>query len=323
LASPAPPVTVGRGAVPGGGAGEGLRGVVISVDNPAQLGDPRPPLKKTAPTTDLATLSVLVTSYEIPDLVEQALISLEPLRARGAEVVVADCGSDELTPRVCADRGVSFHRFENRGYSALINSALPHCQGDTILLLNGDTELLDTARIDGALAFLGERTDVGAVGLRHVGLDGKWQLSSWSRRPSILSEFRRKLTTKYLSRWPVVSRWIERRGRGWREVAWVSGSAILAPRECFLGDNAWDERFFLYFEDLDWCLRLARMGHRIVYYPSLGVRHAGGASTGQLSGQARRHYDESQLLFFDRHGSPFTCRIIAILRGLRGRPSST
>ena len=85
------------------------------------------------------------------------------------------------------------------------------------------------------------------------------------------------------------------------DVDWVSAACICVRRELIGQIGELDERFPLYFEDVDWCLRMRAGGWRVVYNPNLRVIHLGGAS--QLSGNVKRKdlYYRSLLLFCDKH----------------------
>jgi N-acetylglucosaminyl-diphospho-decaprenol L-rhamnosyltransferase len=73
-----------------------------------------------------------------------------------------------------------------------------------------------------------------------------------------------------------------------------------------------DERFFLYFEDVDWCLRVRRAGWRVVYQPEIQVTHLGGASEpGRAT--ANRHYYNSLAAFYRKHYGPFCGSVVRLL----------
>jgi GT2 family glycosyltransferase len=69
-----------------------------------------------------------------------------------------------------------------------------------------------------------------------------------------------------------------------RQVDWAVGAALLLPRAIADQVGGWDERFFMYAEDLEWCWRATRMGFPIRFEPAAVVRHVGGASSSKTYG---------------------------------------
>jgi GT2 family glycosyltransferase len=82
--------------------------------------------------------------------------------------------------------------------------------------------------------------------------------------------------------------------------------------------DGFDERFFLFFEDIDFCLRLRAQGGRVYYVPSITVLHRRGRSAAQAPGVAGRAYRESQLRFWEKHRGPRIARIVAAYQRWRG-----
>jgi len=78
-----------------------------------------------------------------------------------------------------------------------------------------------------------------------------------------------------------------------REAGWLSGACLLISREAFEAVGGFDDKFFMYFEDVDLCARIARTGRTIIYAPSATVTHIGGASTSGASRAMIRVHHES------------------------------
>ncbi len=185
----------------------------------------------------------------------------------------------------CANRG--FGHANNRGYMA---TDAPY-----ILFLNPDTQVLDGTFGD-LVAEMVRRPEVGVIGVKQVAADG--QLHPTVRRfPSVGRTFADALGERLSKRFS----W-----EGERELDmsayerethcdWVSGSFILARREALDSAGIFDERFFVYSEEVDLCLRIKRAGWRVVHLPSMTiVHHAGKAGfSPRVAAQdayARRQY---------------------------------
>ena len=82
---------------------------------------------------------------------------------------------------------------------------------------------------------------------------------------------------------------------------WVSGACWLARRAVLEAAGLFDERFFLYTEDVDLCARVRSAGHRVAFVPSAVVRHTRGASRATARDAAETHYRRSQVAFYEKH----------------------
>lgn len=102
-----------------------------------------------------------------------------------------------------------------------------------------------------------------------------------------------------------LARWLERVGpsRGLTEVDWVAGTCLLVRREAWQQVGGFDERYFLYCEDVDLCRRLRRRGWRVAVAGSVGVTHLGGASFPDEPTR-RAEYRRARRLYLRRHGGP-------------------
>jgi GT2 family glycosyltransferase len=89
-----------------------------------------------------------------------------------------------------------------------------------------------------------------------------------------------------------------------RRVDYVFGAAMLIQREVFERIGGFDERFFIYLEDLDFCLRAQRAGFSPLFVPQALVWHSGSASTARLLRMRRYHHVRSTLVFLHKHLSP-------------------
>jgi GT2 family glycosyltransferase len=215
-----------------------------------------------------------MVTYNSAAAVGAALDSLGA-RRQGLEldVVVVDNGSTDATAQVVAARDdCRLVRSDNRGYAAGVNLGVASGSHTAhILVLNPDTECLP-----GSIAALlhASREEHAIVAPRILEVSGMTS-RSLRRAPSL----RRALGLSFTGR-PSLSEIVgedaayETRGRA----DWATGAALMVPRECHDSLGGWDESFFLYSEETDFCLRAADEGWPTVYEPSAAVRHAGRGS---------------------------------------------
>jgi GT2 family glycosyltransferase len=191
---------------------------------------------------------------------------------------------------------------ENRGFGAANNQALAEAGGRLVLFLNTDTAVRPGS-LDRLAKTLEEHPAVVAVGPALVHPDGTMQVS-FGRRVS----FPAQLVQKFLLN--PFHKHVRPRGSGPRPVGWLSAACLLARKDAVREIGGFDEKFFLYFEDIDLCRRLAARGGRLLFEPRAEVLHVGGATT---SGQARRsrlEYRRSQLYFYSRHAPGLSLRLL-------------
>jgi GT2 family glycosyltransferase len=87
-------------------------------------------------------------------------------------------------------------------------------------------------------------------------------------------------------------------------VDWVAGSCLMTPRAVFDALGGFDEAFFLYWEDADYCRRAAAAGFRSMYLPAVAVRHAAAGSSVFAQDRAIRAFHESAYRLYRKHSGP-------------------
>ena len=271
-------------------------------------------------------LSILIVSYNVGHLLRRCLTELAGSESGVAarppfEVVVVDNASTD--PEVLEVResfpSVTWVQFSrNLGFSAAVNAGAAAATGEYYLLLNPDTELSCdkvSAMVD---AFVGV-PGASAMGYRQVDEFGEVQLSV-GLEPGYFSELGRKFLQRRFDRggrWAraVVERWLQVT----RPVSWVAGSALMVRRNDFEQIGGFDEGFFLYFEDIDFCLRLARRVGPVYFEPAITLVHRRGQSAKTNSVQAEAAYRRSQLYFWGKHRGWIHQQVMKNYLRLRGQ----
>ena len=201
-------------------------------------------------------------------------------------------------------------RSSNDGYSAAINEGLASTGNRDILLLNSD--VLITPAAVAAMARIWERLDFpGIIGPLHFEEDGFPQLT-WGSSPTAVSEKRRQRLDRALARRETWARQeVLAEACRTREVDWVSGSCMFFARSTVEDIGPWDQNYFLYFEDIDWCLRAKEKGYRVYHTSEAQITHAHGASTANEPDAVELEYRRSQCYFTKKHFGSwalFKCR---------------
>ncbi len=200
----------------------------------------------------------------------------------------------------------------NVGFAAANNVGFRKTTSPLVLLLNSDT-MVPAGAIDALVDRL-DATGVVAAGPRLVNDAGRPEVS-FGRMLTPAAEAGQLLRGRLArssAAW--ARRRTERHVSAERDVDWVSGACLLVRRDAALAAGLFDERFFLYEEDVDFCAALRAHGGRVLFTPRATVVHRGGGSGAPRSGA----YDRSHLLFYDKHAPQWAPWLRAWLR-LRGR----
>lgn len=270
-------------------------------------------------------LSVIIVAYNAAEFLPRCLESLERhLADVEHEVCLIDNVSTDGGPAAARARYPSLQIISNPrnlGFSTAMNIGLSRTSGRFVLWLNPDAELVSDG-IAELLRVFDAEPGVGVIGPRLFGPDGEVQLSCRSF-PSYRTAFfnRQSLMTRLFpgnrfSR-EYLKTGLDRSLRA--EVDWVSGACLLHRRSVSEGLRGLDERFFMYCEDVDFCLRASRSGWKILYHPGLEVRHIGGGSSRCMAVKMIREHHRSMWTYYAKHFPRHPLKDAAVGAAIGGR----
>jgi hypothetical protein len=306
------------------------------------------PTVKLLPSYEFA-VSVIVVSFNTRDLlrgcIQSVLAECDQLPSGiTAEVLIVDNASSDGSPEMVEDDFVAPHspvrliRSDvNLGFAAANNLAMEAARGRYLVLLNSDA-FFRRGALRLAVQHMDANTTVGVGGARLLGPQGEWQPSARAF-PTLWHVF--VVFSGLANRYPK-SRVFGAFDRTWAspdfqaEVDWVPGAFSIMRREALVKTGLFDERFFLYCEEVDLCRRIKAKRFRVIYWPDVVVTHIGGESSRQLTTLKLSEGDSqvvlwrmrATLLYFRKHHG-FRVRAFRALedtmytlRWLRNRNSS-
>lgn len=215
------------------------------------------------------TISVVIVAYNEASELNKCLTSIkehEPLLPPEKIIVVDNSTAEAVREMISRSHfDITYISNLNRGFGAGNNRGVAAARDDFILFLNPDTQL--TQALIRPLISEFERTpNLGALGMRIVGPDGGRQQSFfWINGGGIL----RGITQHLLNR----------AGLFIPKYMCTSAAALAVRRSAFVAAGQFDERIFLYCEEVDLARRLNRKGWRWRFLPSAQIAHIGGATT--------------------------------------------
>jgi GT2 family glycosyltransferase len=240
------------------------------------------------------------------------VLSSDAGRQGTAEVVIVDNHSPphQLVKRLRRWDGVSLRRWRaNHGFARAVNEGCRLSRGRWFLLLNPDVTL-EPGFIDGALALVDQLTSndprTGVVGFHLRNPDGSLQLSS-GQFPTLTSTLARLLLPRAQRKYTPPPANLS------SLVAWVTGCCLLLGRDCLQDVGGFDERFFLYYEDVDLCRRAQQRGWRVRYDATLRATHHSPLHSRRVSPALRVYTRHALLTYADKHWRRWEFLLLACL----------
>lgn len=280
-----------------------------------------------------ADLAVVIVNYNAGDYLSRCVDSL--LASAGdlaLELVVVDNASGDGSARAAAMRFPELRLIENpenRGLSVALNQGIRATEAPFVLLLNPDAEIA-AGTLEGLVKVARDHPRAGAVGPLIRNPDGT-VYPSGRRFPSVGQAVGHALVGPFRpsNRWSRAYRMDDWDRTSEREVDWVSLACMVVPRTVLDDVGLFDEGYFLYAEELDFCTRLSQAGWTVLFTPELEVVHQGGVSTGR-SWRMTVEHSRGIYRYFATHRAAgwrkvllpaawVVLRLRAVLATLRGR----
>jgi len=252
-------------------------------------------------------LDVIIVNYNSTDYLLSCLSSIfNTLDEVSTNITVQDNASNDNVDRVeetFPDVKV-VRNSRNIGFSKAVNKAIEGGVSPYVAILNPDT-LMTHGFLGEVLSYMEMNHDVGVVGPKILNSDGSVQGTARSFPTPLTALFGR---TSLLSRLFPGNRLTGANilttqcdGKTPMEVDWVSGACMVVRRRAIERVGPLDERFFLYWEDADWCRRMWDSGWKVVYYPQASVKHFVGGSSQRSRFRSTVEFHKSAYRLFAKH----------------------
>lgn len=253
-------------------------------------------------------LSIIIVSWNSQEWIHRCLSSVfSQTSDLNIEVIVVDNASEDKTvqfimntfPRVAVLANTS-----NRGFAAAVNRGMQAAKGKYVCWLNPDTEIQDRA-LEQLVALMEQDASIGIAAPQLHNEDGSTQ-ASVRRFPTLKDQS--FIVLKLHALWPdakAISSYLARDFDYTRqqEVEQVMGACMVVRRELIDAIGSLDNRFFIWFEEVDFCYRTkTQTSYRIIYVPSAHVLHSGGDSFDKVAPGKKQHwYRQSLRRYMRKH----------------------
>jgi GT2 family glycosyltransferase len=259
---------------------------------------------------DSNILDIIIVNCKSTDYLLHCLRSIyDNLPEIGAKIFVEDNASDDGVDRVTSifpQVLLSKNRY-NVGFAKAANRGMLLGTAPYVIILNPDT-VVKRGFFETILAYMEENPDVGVGGPKILNSDGSVQGSARSFPTPMTAFFGR---SSFLTRWFPRNRFSRRNvlttlsdGVTPMEVDWVSGACMVVRRKAIDEVGPMDERFFMYWEDADWCKRMWDSGWKVIYFPRSSIVHYVGASSQKLVLRSAIEFHRSCYRLFMKHSGP-------------------
>ncbi|OGY88585.1 MAG: hypothetical protein A2927_01810 [Candidatus Komeilibacteria bacterium RIFCSPLOWO2_01_FULL_45_10] len=260
-------------------------------------------------------LSIIIVSWRVKGLLEQCLESIfNETRNLDFEVLVIDNDSGDGTVEMVEN---NFPRVKlvksqiNLGFARAANLGLKRAQGRFLLLLNPDTKLIDNS-LKKSVDFMEQNPAVGVLGGRLLNRDLTLQ-PSVRRFPRLLDHLLMALKLHHLfplKKYLALDFDYNKTG----VVEQVMGAFFLISRRCFSQAGFLDEKYYIWFEEVDYCWRAKKAGFTVNYYPEAKIIHLGGQSFRQVFTLKNQWiFSASRLRYIRKHQGLLAYLVILIL----------
>src|SRR3989344_285046 len=269
--------------------------------------------------------SVIILSYntrEITDrclsLVEISKKNYEKLSGESLEVIVTENGSRDGSVDLIKRKYPWINLIQpgiNTGFAKGNNLAMKDAQGEYFLLLNSDAFIKESTFYE-TLKFMESHTGCDVLGCKLTNEDGSLQPSTgflptpiniitWMLAIDKLPYIRDKIKSFHPNHRSFFKKV--------REVEWVTGAFMLLRRRVYEETGGFDENFFMYTEEVEWCKRIKERGFKVYYNPEFEAIHLLRASSGYDIKKPILKEAQGVIFYFRKHYSNFVWEIKLLL----------
>ncbi len=251
----------------------------------------------------MITCSIIIVNYKAPELVIDCLETILNSKARADfEIIVVDNFSQDESEMIIINKFPSVRWLQmgyNSGFARANNAGIRIANGEIVLLLNSDTLNEDNSVARCVERFLASEYVGCGVQLlnadRSAQISGNYFMTGGLNQLLMLPFVGRIL--KWLGNKLKVKKANVSEANGTVEVDWINGAFLMVKKKAIEHAKLLDEDFFLYFEEIEWCARLRKVG-KMCIYGDLHLVHLMGVTADKTFNSSAKGYDN----LFDRKG---------------------
>ncbi|MEJ8553410.1 glycosyltransferase family 2 protein [Tepidibacter sp. Z1-5] len=258
-------------------------------------------------------LSIIIVNFKTYELTKQTINSiLSKNHIINYEIILVDNASNDgsiekieqgFKEKIKTNLIKIIRNNKNLGFSKANNIGIRIAKGEYILVLNSDTVIVDDC-VDKCLDYIKKDNKIGALGCKVLLPDGKLDKPCKRGFPTPKASLYYMLKLDKL--------FPNRKSFGEYNLTYLSeddinevdslvGAFMIIPRRVIDEVGMFDEDFFMYGEDIDWCYRIKQVGYKIIYYPEAKITHFKGSSAKKKRFKTIYEFHRAMYLFYNKH----------------------
>jgi len=245
-------------------------------------------------------LSVIIVTYNSADYLNRCLNSVrQALQNIDGEIIIIDNASTDNTLELLAEqKDINLWKNDkNLGFAKAVNQGIKESTGQYILLLNPDTIIYENTLVQ-AIKYLNQHPEITILGSKTKNKNGSLQPSC--------GKFPNKIIDLVMDRIPVIrllNKYLYRRKNFYKKCQkpdWIVGSFFLFRNVLIKKVGFFDERYFMYTEDVDYCYRSRLKGYQVGYCPKVEIIHFDSGKSAERYPDKFINHRQSKLIFYDK-----------------------
>lgn len=236
--------------------------------------------------------SIIIINYNTKELTKNCINSVfSNFNNNNFEIILVDNASQDGSVEMLKDnfneRIKIVANNENFGFGPANNQGAKLAKGEYLFLLNSDT-IIKSNILNESEKFFSENKEAGIIAPKLFLGDGSEQPFAFGNFPKLFNV----IIDKFKSSTPYLNEPFE--------VEWLSGAALIIRKKLFKQLGGFDEKFFMYFEDIDLCKRVKEINYKVFVNPKISLTHLCGKSPSIFTRRKKYYYD-SQNYFYNKH----------------------
>ncbi len=230
------------------------------------------------------SLDIIIINYNNFEATKNCIHSIQNTHSKNVNILVVDNNSSDCSVKMLKDTFPDIEIIqnpENLGYAFAVNRGFSYSNSEIVIISNNDV-IYQPESIKNLVEPFNLINNIGVLGPQQIYPDGKWQYS-YGSYPGIKTALLDLFFFNYISHIIKKIQWnLKINNKDTKEVEYIDGAVMAINRAAFNDVNGFDEDYFFYTEEADFCYRLRKKGWKIIFNPNSEVIHERGGSTSRM-----------------------------------------